>query len=165
MRRPGGSVADAGAAPPSAEPCRPESGPAPRRVRPCHHHLSPAFPPVLPHDLWSQSLHRLQATPLPPRSPFSYFSGPGWMMTQNALVHRAAGYVGTRQVADAHEELAHDLTSGEAKGLLEELHPVLLAPRMMCRQPGSKGTMGCSQFENASGIADGGIHLQPIADD
>src|SRR5687768_9054191 len=87
------------------------------------------------------------------------------MTADNALVHRTARHVGTRQVADAHEELAHDLASGEAKGLFEKLHPLLLAPRMMRRQPGSKGTMGCFQFENAFGIADGGIHLQPVADD
>ena len=60
---------------------------------------------------------------------------PGRAPLEDPGIHRAARGVRAGQIADAHQELAHDLASGEAKGLLEELHPLLLAAGMVGGKP------------------------------
>src|SRR5579863_1074500 len=59
-----------------------------------------------------------------------------WRLEARHLrVDRARLFMRPREVASAHEELARDLATGEREGLLEELDPFLLCPRMMLIEP------------------------------
>lgn len=73
--------------------------------------------------------------------------------------------MGAGQVADAHEELAHDLTAGEPEVLLEQLHPFLFRQRMMDLEPGVKAAVGLPQLEDPLRVGDSRVHLEPVADD
>jgi hypothetical protein len=70
-----------------------------------------------------------------------------------------------RQVANTHEELAHDFSAGKPEILLEQLHPFRLGQRVMGLEPGVKSAVGFPQLENSLRVGDGRVHLQPIADD
>ncbi len=69
------------------------------------------------------------------------------------------------QVAQAHQELAGDLAAGEAERLLEQLHPVGLAARVMRVQPRGEAAMAGPQLLDHLRVVDGGQHLQTVADD
>ena len=71
----------------------------------------------------------------------------------------------TGQVADAHQELIHDLAAGKAKGLPKELDPFFFGARVMGGKPTRKRAVRGSKLQNLASIRDGRIHLQPVAND
>src|SRR3546814_14249288 len=70
-----------------------------------------------------------------------------------------------RQVAGAHEEFADDLAAHELEGLAEQLHPLVLAERMVRVDPAAEGAVVAAQGDDALCILDGGVDLQAVADD
>src|SRR3546814_2606438 len=78
---------------------------------------------------------------------------------------RAGLVVGARQVAGAHEEFADDLAAHELEGLAEQLHPLVLAERMVRVDPAAEGAVVAAQGDDALCILDGGVDLQAVADD
>ena len=89
---------------------------------------------------------------------------PGRPPLQNRSMHGTALNMGAGQVPDAREKLVHDLTAGKTERLLEELHPFLLRARMMGGEPAGERAMALPELQDPLRIRDGGIHLQPIAD-
>jgi hypothetical protein len=73
--------------------------------------------------------------------------------------------MGAGQIAEAHQELAHDLPAGEAECLLDQLDPIVLVDGMMVIEPGRKGAVFRADLLQALGILDGGVDLQAVADD
>ena len=69
------------------------------------------------------------------------------------------------QIARGHQELVHDLTAGEDKGLLEQLDPLFFGKLAVRIQPGSERTMFFLDFLDPLRIDDSGVDLQAIADD
>ena len=67
----------------------------------------------------------------------------------------------TRQVADAEQERGRDLAPGEHERLLEELHPLVAAARVMGVEPLRER----ADLPQPLRILDGGLDLQPVADD
>src|SRR5688500_9636663 len=90
---------------------------------------------------------------------------PGRAALLNLRVHRAARYVRTRQVADAHEKLAHDLATGKTKRSLEELDPLILGTGMVRGKPTSERPMRISKLHDAPGVGNRGVDLEAIPDD
>src|SRR5258708_22232328 len=80
-------------------------------------------------------------------------------------VGRTGGHMRDRQVAEAHEELADDLTAREGEGPAEQLDPLVLAQRVVFIEPGGEGAMRPTQIDEPAGIGDRGIDLEAIADD
>ncbi len=96
---------------------------------------------------------------------FVAFAVPGRFLLQHFFVDRAGFDVGAGQVAGTHEEFAHDLSSGEYKGFLEELLPILLwVCGVVHLQPLLKGAMFFLQGTDAARVLDGGIYLEAVAD-
>jgi hypothetical protein len=73
--------------------------------------------------------------------------------------------VGAGQIADAHQELAHDLATGEAKGSAEERHPLALRARVVRFQPAGERAVRRTQLEDSPGVGDCRVDLEPVADD
>src|SRR5262249_61129863 len=90
---------------------------------------------------------------------------PGRIESGDTGEHRAAGSMRARQIADAHQELAHDLAAGEAEGVLEQLDPARLVARVMGREPAGEAAEFAPQGLDAPGIVDRRIDLQAVADD
>ena len=78
---------------------------------------------------------------------------------------RAAQIMGTRQVAEAHQELPDDFAAGKTELLLEQLDPFRLCQRMMGVDPGREAAMAFPERLDTPGVLDHRIDLQPIADD
>lgn len=71
----------------------------------------------------------------------------------------------SRQISDAHQKLAYNFTAGKAKRFTKELDPLLLRLRMVGCQPAIERSVRGPQLQDLLRIGDGGIDLQPIADD
>jgi hypothetical protein len=76
-----------------------------------------------------------------------------------------ASWCAPRQPAGAHQELAHDLAAGEAEGLLEELHPLVLGQRVVRREPAVEAAVALAQPEQGARVVHRRLHLEPVADD
>ena len=75
---------------------------------------------------------------------------PGRPQLENRSIHGTALDMGARQIADAHQKLAHDLTAGEAERLLEELDPLLLRAWMMRGQPAGERPVRLPELQDPS---------------
>src|SRR3546814_10531906 len=73
----------------------------------------------------------LQKPALPPH--------PRWRQLHDLPMDRAGLVVGARQVDGDHEEFADDLAAHELEGLAEQLHPLVLAERMVRVDPAAEG--------------------------
>jgi len=71
----------------------------------------------------------------------------------------------SRQISDAHQKFAYDFTAGKPKRFAKELDPLLLRLRMVGRQPAIERSVCGPQLQDLLRIGNGGIDLQPIADD
>src|SRR3546814_14800736 len=88
---------------------------------------------------------------------------PRWRQLHDLPMDRARLVVGARQVAGAHEEFADDLAAHELEGLAEQLHPLVLAERMVRVDPAAEGAVVAAQGDDALFILDGGVDLKAVA--
>src|SRR5690349_4722294 len=83
----------------------------------------------------------------------------------NFPVNGAGGVMRAGQVADAHQELAHDLAAGEPEGVPKQLDPFGLGQRMMRLEPARERAVRAPQLENLLGVRDRRVDLELVADD
>jgi len=69
------------------------------------------------------------------------------------------------QVAGAQEELPRYLSARKQECLLEQLHPCLLAPRVMRIQPLGEAAVAVPNLEDTSSVLDHRVDLQAVPDD
>src|SRR5713101_3088344 len=99
--------------------------------------------------------------------PFSFVSdgcAPGGTTRKHFGEDRAGLDMCTRQIAEAHQELADDLAAGEHEGLAEQLDPGLLRQRMVLIEPGCERAMRRAQGNDPPRILDRRPHLETVAD-
>src|SRR5882672_5009934 len=80
-------------------------------------------------------------------------------------MNRAVGPMGACQIANAHQELADDLAACEDERLLEQLDPLGLVARVMGGEPFGEGAELAAEALDPPGVLNGGIDLEPVADD
>ena len=73
--------------------------------------------------------------------------------------------MGPRQIANAHQELAGNLATGEEEGLLEKPDPVLFRQRVVASNPGREGPRRLANGPYPPGIFDDGVDLEAVPDD
>src|SRR5579859_1223693 len=73
--------------------------------------------------------------------------------------NRAIRAMGARQLADAHQELPDDLTTGEFEGLLEDLYPGRLVGRLLTVQPLGERAVIPLNHQDSPGIFDDRLDL------
>jgi hypothetical protein len=72
--------------------------------------------------------------------------------------------VGSRKKPGAHEELPHDLSSGELEGLPEEANPLLLREWVVVVEPAPEAPVHGPEFPDHPGVVDRRLHLETVSD-
>src|SRR5690349_10592296 len=84
---------------------------------------------------------------------------------EHPVIHRAIRPMRPGEVPQAHQELADDLPTGEAEGLLEELDPLRLGQRMVRVEPLGEGAVRFTEGEHHPRVVDRRLDLEPVPDD
>ncbi len=102
-----------------------------------------------------------------PRSPVLPFHPlePHWIFCKNPPVNRTVVTVRPGQHTGALEKLSHDLATGKAKSLFEQLHPFLYVKRVVLDDPGVEAPVAIPEYEDGFRVGDRGLDFQSIAND
>ena len=73
--------------------------------------------------------------------------------------------MGTLKIADAHQKLINDLSTGKFESFFEKLYPFLFGQRMMALDPRGEATMAVSNRDDLLCIVNSGFNFIAVPDD